>query len=234
MKDLLDNIPYDPIPQLMASGDAALIFTVQRDLIGTRSQSSKSLLDMPDAVRIAKTQDVDGSWKYHGSGPQRQPFTNYNLLETFRSLSILVSKYHFTREHPTIQKAAEYVFSCQHPEGDIRGILGNQYMPYYHAVILEQLILAGYQDDARVVKGIEWLETIQQADGGWLIPAQSVPPEKKTEEFWKANPLPVDCNLPSSHQGTGMALRAFAVHPVYRKKQYSKGRAVLKPPFLHS
>jgi hypothetical protein len=41
---------------------------------------------------------------------------------------------------PTIAKAAEYIFSNQMYEGDIRGILGNQYMPYYHGAILELLI----------------------------------------------------------------------------------------------
>lgn len=226
MNDWLDNLAQDPIPQLIASGDAALIFIVRRDLLGKPSPSSKSLSELPEAARIINKQTTAGCWKYHGRGPQRQLYVNYNLLETFRSLSILVSKYQLTREYPTIQKAAEYVFNCQHPQGDIRGILGNQYMPYYHAVILEQLILAGYEDDPRVLNGLEWFETFQQSDGGWLISAQTVPPEKKTERFWKVDPQPADRSLPSSHQGTGMSLRAFAVHPVYRAKHSARMAAL--------
>lgn len=82
MKDWLDNFPYDPIPQLMASGDAALIYSVQRDLTGGRFQLNKSLLGMPEVARIIKEQTTDASWKYQGSGPQRQPYVYYNLVAT--------------------------------------------------------------------------------------------------------------------------------------------------------
>lgn len=66
----------------MTSGDAALIFSVQRDLTGGRFQSNKSLLGMPEVARISKEQTTDGCWKYQGSGPQRQPYVKYNLLAT--------------------------------------------------------------------------------------------------------------------------------------------------------
>ncbi len=225
MKAGFERLAYDPIPALMASGERALIYFVQRDLLGEKIGSGQFQLKIPEVVHLIKKQSVDGSWKYHGSGPQRHPYTNYNLLETFRSMSILVSKYQLTMDHPAIQNAAEYVFRCQHREGDIRGILGAQYMPYYLAVILEQLILAGYGDDPRVLKGIEWLESVQQADGGWLIPAQSVPPDEKTDKFWVGHPLLADRNLPSSHLCTGMVLRVFAVHPGFRKKSCARRAA---------
>lgn len=230
MKAGFERLTHDPIPALIASGERALIYFVQRDLLDEKIGLGQLQLKIPEVVRLIKKQSVDGSWEYHGSRPQRQPYINYNLLETFRTLRILVSKYNLTMDHSTIQNAAEYVFSCQSPEGDIRGILGTQYIPYYHAVILEQLILAGYGDDSRVLKGIEWLDSIQQADGGWLIPAQSVPPDEKTDKFWEGYPLPADRNLPSSHLCTGMVLRAFAVHPGFRKK----GSACKAAQFLSS
>ena len=40
-------------------------------------------------------------------------------------------------------------------EGDIRGILSNQYMPYYMGAILEILIKADYQKDGRVREGFD-------------------------------------------------------------------------------
>jgi hypothetical protein len=121
------------------------------------------------------------------------------------------------RDHPTLRKAAAYLFSCQTPEGDIRGILGNQYMPYYHGAILELLIKAGYADDPRVGKGLAWLLAMRQDDGGWLVPAQTVPPKQKTGAFWLGDPLPPDRSKPHAHLATGMALRAFAAHPAYRR-----------------
>jgi len=92
MNDWLGNLPYDPFPHMMASHDTALFSVVQRDLIGGRRKSIKYLLEIPEFVRITKKQTTDGCWKYPTSGSLRQPNINYNLLETFRSLSILVSK----------------------------------------------------------------------------------------------------------------------------------------------
>ena len=37
---------------------------------------------MPEVARSIKEQTTDGSWKYQGRGPQRQPYVNYNLVAT--------------------------------------------------------------------------------------------------------------------------------------------------------
>jgi hypothetical protein len=89
-------------------------------------------------------------------------------------------------------------------------------MPYYHGEILAQLITTGYGDDPRTTKGLEWLLTVRQDDGGWIVPAQAVPAKEKTNELWGGDPIPPDRTLPSSHLATGMALRALAAHPEYR------------------
>jgi hypothetical protein len=57
---------------------------------------------------------------------------------------------------------------------------------------------------------------MRQDDGGWLIPAQALPVAAKTDELWRAAPVVAGPALPSSHMAAGMALRAFAVHPVHR------------------
>jgi len=69
-----------------------------------------------------------------------------------------------------VGKAAEYIFSFQTPEGDIRGFIGNQYATYYTGYILALLIQAGYVDDPRVEKGMQWLLEMRQNDGGWTVP----------------------------------------------------------------
>jgi hypothetical protein len=120
--------------------------------------------------------------------------------------------------HPAIQGAAEFIFACQTGEGDIRGIIGNQYMPYYHGAILELLIKAGFTEDERVIDSLDWLLSVRQADGGWLVPSQLVPAKQKTDEYWGSDPIPTDKSKPHAHLATGMAIRALAAHPSYRDK----------------
>jgi hypothetical protein len=208
-------LKLDPIPALLASGDEALVRWSRCDLLEEPSDPVEMLWEMPAAAKIVKKQQDDGSWRYPGKGTC-DAWANYELLETYRQLRVLVEMYGLNRAHPAIQRAAEYVFSCQTNEGDIRGILGNQYTPYYHGAMAELLIKAGYADDARIKKGLEWLLAMRQKDGGWLIPMQAVPPKEKTEEMWLSAPIPPDRSRPHAHLATGMVLRAFAAHPAYR------------------
>jgi hypothetical protein len=214
----LDVLNAGPIPALLASEDAALAYWVRRDLLEEPVTPVEMLWETRAAVRLVRAQQPDGSWHYRAKSYDPQTGTNYDLLETYRQVRMLVEMYGLSREHPALQRAAAYLFSCQTPEGDIRGIIGNQYMPYYHGAILELLIKAGYGDDPRVEKGLEWLLAMRQDDGGWLVPAQTVPPKQKTSAFWLSDPILADRSKPHAHLATGMALRAFAAHPAYRRR----------------
>jgi hypothetical protein len=205
----------DPLPTLLDWQDSALTYFVRRDLLDEDVGPVDSLWDLPEAKRLMEKRQADGSWRYPGQSSHPAQNANYDLLETYRSMRVLVEMYGFRREHPAIAKAAEYVFSCQRDEGDIRGILGNQYMPYYHGAILELLIKAGYVDDPRTEKGLQWLLLMRQADGGWIIPAQLVPAKQKTSQLWHGAPVLPDRSWPHAHNATGMILRAFAAHPAY-------------------
>jgi hypothetical protein len=217
-RNWLDLLRNDPLPALLEWGDKALNYFVRRDLLEESLPTVEMLWELPEAIRLVKKQIPNGSWKYAGKSSGSIPGQNYALLETFRNLRVLVEMYGFTRDHPGLQKAADYVFGCQTPDGDIRGILGNQYMPYYHGAILELLIKAGYGDDPRLEVGLDWLLTMRQDDGGWIVPTQAVPSKKRTAEFWSAAPVPPDRSRPHAHLATGMVLRAFAVHPAYRRR----------------
>ncbi len=205
-------LPVDPLPALLSTDDQALRYFVMRDLVRKDTGPVQDLWTLPGALTILRRQQEDGSWRYPGQNRSRFPETNYDLLETFRQLGILVYKYGFDRGHAAVRRAAEYIFSCQTADGDMRGILGTQYMPYYHGVISELLFQAGYSDDPRLDRGLQWLLSMRQDDGGWMVPMQAIPAREKVREVWSSPPVAPDRSLPSSHLATGMVLRAFAVH----------------------
>ena len=217
MAERVGPLRVDPLPTLLASGNQAIRYFARRDLLLENPGPVDTLWALPAAQGILRKQQEDGSWRYPGRNRQIYTETNYDLLETFRQLGILLDKYGLDLRHPAVEKAAGYLFSCQTEEGDIRGILGTQYMPYYHGAILELLIKAGYADDTRVERGLQWLLSMRQHDGGWIVPMQAVPAKEKTREIWSAPPVPPDRSRPFSHLATGMALRPFAVHPDYRR-----------------
>lgn len=217
-RNWLLSLTFDPLPALLEWQDAALRYFVKRDLLDAQVESISSLWHHPEAERLLAKQLIDGSWKYPGENRQADNVQNYSLLETYRNLRVLVEMYGFTRAHSNLRSAVEYVFSCQTSEGDIRGIIGHQYMPYYHGAILELIIKAGYADDPRVRIGVDWLLTMRQEDGGWIVPAQAIPPKERTPDFWSGAPVPPDRTKPHAHLATGMVLRAFAAHPEYRKR----------------
>jgi hypothetical protein len=189
---------------------------------------------LPDARRVLKPQHADGSWPR--TGTSTSPAVNYRLVETWRNFRVLVDRFGFTRKHPQARRAAEYIFSCQAAEGDIRGMLADQYATYYTGALLGLLIQAGYGRDARVAKGIRWLLSMRQADGGWTIPILTHPFDRATLHRLTsrhAAPVEPDRSRPFSHHWTGMVLRAFAAHPKHRTSDAARAAGrLLKSRFF--
>ena len=216
----LKLLNFDPMPALLASSDEALVFFARRDLLGEEPGSIQDLWRLPGALRILKWQLPNGSWPR--PGVHKHPAINEGLIETRRQLRFLVEKFGFTRQHPQVEKAAAFIFSCQSEAGDLRGILANQYATYYTGAILALLIQAGYTDVPRIEKSFLWLLSMRQNDGGWTIPLLTHQFDRATQyrlttEF--TTPVEPDRSKPFSHHWTGMVLRAFAVHPVYRTSE---------------
>jgi len=234
METWLTKLMFDPLPALLASKDEALKFFVRRDLLGEQTGSVQRLWQLPAAQRILRKQLPDGSWPR--SGGEKHPAINYHLIETWRNFRFLVEQYGFTREYPQACKAAEYLFSCQTPTGDIRGFLANQYATYYTGAIMALLIQAGYEADPRIQKGFQWLLAMRQDDQGWSVPIITHKFDRQTQyrlasEY--AEPVELDRTRPFSHNATGMVLRAFAVHPQYRESDAAKVAArLLKSRFF--
>jgi hypothetical protein len=225
MKKWFGDFRYDPTPPLLASEDRAIALFAERDLLD-KAVHAESLWQLPEVQKTIRRQKPDGYWVYPGGKENIRSAENYNQLETYRNIGVLVEEYGLNKKHPAIQKAAEYLFSFQTREGDFRGIYGDQYTPNYSAGITELLIKAGYGNDARIQKVFEWLLSIRQTDGGWAIPLRTrncnldvISGDTRTIE--------PDRSKPFSHLVTGVVLRAFAAHPAYRKSKEAELAAQL-------
>ncbi len=213
------SLNRDPVPPLLAADDPAIIFFTRRDLLSEQTGVINKMWKSSFVEKVLSKQLEDGSWKHPGTKKNVYPPHHYPLVETWKVFRFLVDKYGLTRECPSCERAAEYLFSCQTDEGDIRGMIGNQYATYYTGAIMSLLIKAGYEDDPRIERGFRWLLSMRQDDGGWTIPILTVElsgKEKNRLTSQEADPVQPDKTRPFSHNWTGMVLRAFAAHPTYR------------------
>jgi hypothetical protein len=228
MDKWLKQLKFDPLPALLSSENEAIQYFATRDLLVEQVGPVHLLWQLPEAQRILRKQLADGSWPRPGD--KKHPAINYGLIETWRNFRFLVEQYGFTREHLQARKAAEFLFSCQTEEGDIRGFLANQYATYYTGAIMSLLIQAGYGDDPRIEKGFQWLLAMRQGDGGWSIPIITHKFDRQTMyrlTSQYAEPVQPDRSRPFSHNWTGMVLRAFAVHPKHRRSEAAQAAAHL-------
>jgi hypothetical protein len=236
MNNWQKSLRFDPLPVLLNSNNKAIVYFTQRDLLNEKVEPTRYIWNLPESQKILCKQQADGSWGKPGKDPTVFPPNHHLLVETFKQFRILVEKYGFTKGHPAAARAAEFLFTFQTPEGDIRGFIGNQYATYYTGYVLSLLIKAGYENDPRVEKGMKWLLSIRQDDTGWTIPILT---HKLDRETWTrltskyAEPLEPDRTPPFSHNWTDMVLRAFAAHPEYRKSEEARVTgALLKTRFF--
>jgi hypothetical protein len=213
------ELRVDPIPALLSSGDEALQYFVRRDLLEEEVGPICRLWQLPEAQKILKRQQPEGFWD-RSVAKKRHKDINYNLIETWKQFRFLIEKYGFSREDPSTARAAEFLFSCQTDDGDIRGFIANQYATYYTGAIVSLLIKAGYEEDPRIEKGFQWLLSMRQDDMGWSVPIITHSFDRETMyrlTSQYAEPVEPDRSRPFSHNWTGMVLRAFAAHSKYRK-----------------
>ena len=211
----------DPVPALLSLGNEAIKYFTMRDLLDKKVESIKILWNLPEAKKILRKQHYDGSWKYPATEKQIKSKVNYDQYETYKTLGELVEKFGFTKEHQSIQNAADFLFQFQTEEGDFRGIYAHQYSTTYSSAIMELLIKAGYVNDPRILRGFDWLFSIRQDDGGWALPFRTMG-EKIGDAFKSSDLIQPDKSKSFSHLVTGMVLRAFAAHPKYRKSDVAK------------
>lgn len=212
-----DTLHHDPLRSLLSAESRAVRFWAQRDLVGHSPGAFRALWELPECRRILARQLDDGRWRYSGGNPAIRSQAEYDQLETYRQLGILVAKYGLDRRHPAIRAAVSFLGSFQTDAGDFRGIYGRQYTPNYTGAIAELMIRAGCGDDGRVDAALRWLVTMRQDDGGWAIPTRTL--GLPLSVMWtEAEPFEPDRSKPSAHLVTGMVLRALVAHPRYRRR----------------
>jgi hypothetical protein len=232
----LTQLKIDPVTTLLSCGSEAIEYFTRRDLLGNEVPLIGHVWQLPVVQKFFRKQQPDGAWTNTGKKTVCYPEYYPALVQTWKTFRILVEQYELTKKYEAAKKAAEFLFSCQTAQGDIRGFLANQYATYYTGAIIALLIRAGYEDDPRVEKGFRWLLSIRQNDGGWTIPILTHKFDKEasyrlTSEY--AEPVEPDRSKPFSHNWTDMVLRAFAAHPKYRKcKEAVKAAELLKSRFF--
>jgi hypothetical protein len=217
----LSKLKHDPIPNLLESNDEAIVYFVKRDLLEEVGPPINTIWSLIEPKRILRKQQPNGSWKSPSGKKQKHPAVNHDLTETWKQIRFLIEKYEINNSHSSLATACDYIFKCQTEEGDIRGMLGNQYAAYYTGALISLLIKACYEDDPRVEKGIQWLISVRQNDGGWLANSLMALdlPWKETIRLTSqiVQPIPYqNFDKPSSHNWTGMVIRAFAAHSIHR------------------
>ena len=113
--------------------------------------------------------DVDNDWRPLSF----VPFADHNAMLdptcpdiTGRVLEALCA-YGYNRSHPAVEKGVHYLIGAQEEDGSWYGRWGVNYV-YGTFLALRGLAAAGVSDrEAYVQRGLEWVRSIQNCDGGW-------------------------------------------------------------------
>jgi hypothetical protein len=228
MNTLLPGLAHDPTSTLAEAPEPAVAYFARRDLRNESVAGIQTVWDLPAVKTVIRRQLPSGTWPITASARAGGNPKGHCLVEAYRHLRVLVDQYELDCRHDAVARAMEYVFSHQTEEGDIRGILANQYAPYYTGALLGLAAKAGYADDQRVEAGITWLLSARQADGGWAPGSPGMVGLKglRTKDIWALTSNPAcetarafDRSKPFSAAATGMVIRAFAAHPRWRRSE---------------
>lgn len=132
-------------------------------------RATKWLLGMQSADGGWAAFDVDNNWEILSN----VPFADHNAMLdptcpdiTGRVLEALCL-WGVPQDHPAIQKGVQYLLDTQEQDGSWYGRWGVNYV-YGTFLALRGLRAAGMDErEAPILRGGEWLRSIQNADGGW-------------------------------------------------------------------
>ena len=149
-------------------------------------------ISYPDKARLAQAievglewmvsmQNKDGGWGAFDRDNDRTflnqiPFADHNAMldpsspdVTARVVECL-GRFGWTLSHPRIRRSVEYLLKEQHPAGPWYGRWGVNYV-YGTSGVLRALAAAGADADSKAAaamkRGVDWLRSVQQKDGGF-------------------------------------------------------------------
>ncbi len=220
------TLKTDPTEWLLEPDNPSVCYLALRHLLGCPEDAAEvqtaraAIPNSPVVTRIFARQAPGGFWGDPASPYQPKYKATYWTL-------MLLGCLHLSREDERVQRAAEYIFRFQQPNGGFaeRGEEGAR-QEYAYVVrkrqaqggeppeekafvadlvhqytlscltgnVVSALLRLGYGDDPRLWRAVDWLASVQHADGGWLCP------------YWKAHVR----DKHSCFYGTICALEAFA------------------------
>ena len=233
MNKWTQQLTYDPSKsKLRSTNDLAIQYSLENDIFGSSVVKLDNVWESKQAQSILKKQADDGSWKYQSKKSTAFSKMDYDLYETITVLAHLIEIYRFDKSHPAIQRTAEYLFRNQSSQGDIRHVYANQYSPNYSAMVAELLIKAGYQDDPRARRILDWLMASRQQDGGWALAFRTQ--GYNLQAFGTDKTIEADYSKPSSAMITGVVLRAMAIHPKFKDRDEVRQAAQILADSLYT
>jgi squalene-hopene/tetraprenyl-beta-curcumene cyclase len=176
------------------------------------------LLDMQSKDGGWGAFDVDNTWRPLSF----VPFADHNAMLdptcpdiTGRVLEALCA-HGYTQSHPAIRKAVDYLIATQEQDGSWYGRWGVDYI-YGTFLALRGLQAAGVSDrEAYVQRGLEWVRSIQNFDGGWGESCESykqssyvAAPSTPSQTAWAITALLAggDTTSTSLHDGVDYLIR---------------------------
>ena len=97
MVEWSDQLNYNPVPALLDSGNEAITVFTKRDILDN-TVTIENLWQLPECRRILRKQRPDDPWLYPGGNKDIRSQENYNQLETYRNLGILVEQYEMKKD----------------------------------------------------------------------------------------------------------------------------------------
>jgi hypothetical protein len=229
------RLASDPIPRLLREGSPSVLARIRRDLIDdSEAPGIDEVWAYPEVKGLIKKMQKNGSFEPKAPEKALGGAKFASTLATLRSIDRLADLGVRTEQDkgaekgeakgagkaPTeLKKTVDYLLSSQETDGGIADLAlaetakGRAKMVALHfqGWALSALCRLGYENDARVERGLQFLLDHRQDDGGWA---------------WRG--VRTDSAArPSSHLVTGMVLRAFASSVARRSSREARRAAEL-------
>ncbi len=211
------------VPLLLADRSPSLRYLVLTELLGRPKEDAevKELEELrredPLITTLLSLQKEKGNWK-------NLDLAGYTIGGSVRATTAALMRLGYLgldKNHPAIQRGAEYLFSKQRRDGswplpervsDYEYTRGPYTMtPVQTSIPLLGLVMCGYDEDPRIERAFDWLVERRNEDGTW--------PAGKVEDVYVR--IAGYRRLPHSQWGcrtnTTQALLCFSYHKTRRK-----------------